>query len=71
MRDAILVRSSTHQEDTRFRFGSDVANIVLGVVMTFLKSCFKIDTLVGGFNPSEKYEFVSWDDEIPNIMGKS
>ena len=25
--------------------------------------------LVGGFNPSEKYEFVSWDDEIPNILG--
>ena len=23
--------------------------------------------LVGGFNPSEKYEFVNWDDEIPNI----
>ena len=23
--------------------------------------------LVGGFNPSEQYEFVSWDDEIPNI----
>ena len=23
-------------------------------------------SLVGGFNPSEKYEFVSWDDEIPN-----
>jgi len=23
--------------------------------------------LVGGFNPFEKYEFVSWDDEIPNI----
>ena len=23
--------------------------------------------LVGGFNPSEKYEFVSWDDEIPNL----
>ena len=22
--------------------------------------------LAGGFNPSEKYEFVSWDDEIPN-----
>jgi hypothetical protein len=22
--------------------------------------------LVDGFNPSEKYEFVSWDDEIPN-----
>ena len=23
--------------------------------------------LVGGFNLSEKYGFVSWDDEIPNI----
>jgi hypothetical protein len=23
--------------------------------------------LVGGFIPSEKYEFVSWDDDIPNI----
>ena len=23
--------------------------------------------LVGGFKPSEKYEFVSWDDDIPNI----
>ena len=23
-------------------------------------------SLVGGFNPSEKYEFVSWDDDIPN-----
>ena len=23
--------------------------------------------LVGGLNPSEKYEFVSWDDDIPNI----
>ena len=23
--------------------------------------------LVGGLNPSEKYEVVSWDDEIPNI----
>ena len=21
--------------------------------------------LVGGFNPSEKYEFVNWDDDIP------
>jgi len=26
--------------------------------------------LFGGFNPSEKYEFVSWDDDIPNMMGK-
>ena len=23
--------------------------------------------LVGGFNPSEKYDFVSWEYEIPNI----
>ena len=23
-----------------------------------------------GLNPSEKYEFVNWDDEIPNINGK-
>jgi hypothetical protein len=22
--------------------------------------------LVGGFNHSEKYDFVSWDDETPN-----
>ena len=27
------------------------------------KTCY----LVGGLNPSEKYEFVSWDDDIPNI----
>jgi hypothetical protein len=27
-------------------------------------------SLVGGLNPSEKYEFVSWDDEIPNWMEK-
>ena len=24
--------------------------------------------LVGGFNPSEKYEFVSWDYDIPKWM---
>ena len=23
--------------------------------------------LLGDFNPSEKYEFVNWDDELPNI----
>jgi hypothetical protein len=28
---------------------------------------FQKNILVGGFNPSEKYEFVSWDDDIPNI----
>jgi len=26
--------------------------------------------LVGGFNHLEKYEFVSWDDDVPNMMGK-
>ena len=26
-----------------------------------------MEPFVGGFNPSEKYEFVSWDDKIPNI----
>ena len=26
--------------------------------------------LVGGFNPSQKYEFVSWDDDIPNWTEK-
>ena len=26
--------------------------------------------LVGGFNPSEKYEFVSWDNDIPIYYGK-
>ena len=37
--------------------------------------CFPIQTvrhcLIGGLNPSEKYEFVSWDHDIPNMMGKS
>ena len=30
-----------------------------------------IQCLVGGFKPSEKYEFIDWDDDIPNMMGKS
>ena len=25
--------------------------------------------MVGGSNPSEKYEFVNWDDDIPNFCG--
>ena len=34
---------------------------------------FSIINPVGGLNPSEKYEFVSWDYDIPNIIiyGKS
>ena len=27
-------------------------------------------TLVGGFIPFQKYEFVNWDDDIPIIYGK-
>ena len=27
--------------------------------------------LVGGFNPSEKYDFVSWEYEIPNMEKSS
>jgi len=26
--------------------------------------------MVGGLKPSETYEFVSWDDKLPNMMGK-
>ena len=29
------------------------------------------DWLVVSTYPSEKYEFVKWDDDIPNMMGKS
>ena len=32
-----------------------------------LRKCMDMPYLVGGFNPSEKYESVSWDDEIPNM----
>ena len=32
---------------------------------TFLEATVEYP-LVGGFNPSDKYEFVSLDDEIPN-----
>ena len=36
------------------------------------KSSEGLDTLAGWWlgHPSEKYEFVNWDDEIPNISGK-
>jgi len=32
-----------------------------------LQSCLNLNWLVVFRHPSEKYEFVSWDDEIPNI----
>ena len=28
--------------------------------------CDMLCSLVGAFNPSEKYVLVNWDDEIPN-----
>ena len=34
-------------------------------------SLLRNGNLVGGLNPSEKYEFVSWDDDIPNIWEKN
>ena len=41
---------------------------ILQVVRTMKLGKFEMDwNLVGGFNPSEKYDFVSWDDDIPNI----
>jgi DUF1680 family protein len=27
--------------------------------------------LVGGFKPSDKYEFVSWDDDIPQTTNQT
>ena len=30
---------------------------------------YMVNNLVGGFNPSEKYGFVTWDDDIPNTNG--
>ena len=31
-----------------------------------IKIIYRQIILVGGFKPSEKYDFVSWDDDIPN-----
>ena len=31
----------------------------------------KITILVGGFNPSERYDFVSWDDYAQTIMWRN
>ena len=31
---------------------------------------FMFSWLVGQVHPSEKYEFVNWDDDIPNFSGK-
>ena len=31
-----------------------------------VKQNLPLPLLVGDLNPSEKYEFVNWDDDIPN-----
>ena len=36
----------------------------------FFRRLYDLSWLVVGQNPSEKYEFVNWDDEIPKISGK-
>ena len=41
-----------------------VLSVALSVRSMFLLP--KNTPLVGGLNPSEKYEFVNWDDDIPN-----
>ena len=45
-----------------YMLSSRVAGLLHGEP-DFVSTCF----LVGGFNLSEKYEFVNWDDEIPNL----
>ena len=37
------------------------------VSMWIIYGNINLSYLVGGLKPSEKYEFVSWDDDIPNI----
>ena len=51
-------------------------SILVGGAITILKNMSSsagrviLYTMENSFNPSEKYEFVSWDDDIPNMMGK-
>jgi hypothetical protein len=45
--------------------GISMVNIWLRMVNIWLMMVN--NNLVGGFNPSEKYECVSLDDDIPNI----
>ena len=41
--------------------------ISMAIFNSYIKQKIPEGILVGGFNPSEKYEFVSWDYGIPNI----
>ena len=42
--------------------------LVKKIEQYLILSCYLVD---GWAYPSEEYEFVSWDDEIPNMMRKS
>ena len=46
-------------------FSSGYRKLVPETRGVFISNIQCIYILVGGFNPSEKYEFVSWDDDIP------
>ena len=50
------------------RWGGGVTPVISYIAM---EKWANFTVLVGSFNPSEKYEFVSWDDEIPNIWKKT
>ena len=59
------IMTVTFQQDTSYQ-----RSIHCGQHLQFWDSCWMIYIyiLVGGWAyPSEKYEFVSWDDDIPNI----
>ena len=43
----------------------------LTISMVMFNSYFHITKLVSGFNPSEKYAYVSWDDDIPKCFWKN
>ena len=46
----------------------------LAIIMLLLSIIMSYIYIYTGWwytNPSEKYDFVSWDDDIPNMMGKS
>ena len=45
-------------------YEASIIIIVIIVIILIIMIMFQLFNLVGGFNPFEKYEFVSWDDDI-------
>ena len=45
---------------------SMVSRVNIWLIMVYIW-LMMVNNLVSGFNPSEKYELISWGDEIPNI----